>query len=91
MIHKIALGYYGNLDCVVFLAFSLASWKTNLGLSGPTLEVHYIRQLLHDMGVATYLKDSSSKCDWSQPPYSTADANGWTDSKKKGNKYLPLE
>lgn len=35
-----------------------------------------------------YLKDSSSKCDWSQPPYSTADANGWTDSKEKRKQML---
>ena len=66
-----------------YTGFSLSAWKTKLGLSGPSLEIHYIRQLLQDLGVATYLKDSSSKCDWTKAPYSAANANGWTDSKRR--------
>ena len=71
-----------NIFDFLYTGFSLSAWKTKLGLSGPSLEIHYIRQLLQDLGVATYLKDSSSKCDWTKAPYSAANANGWTDSKR---------
>lgn len=62
--------------------FSLDTWKTQHGIisSGP-LDVHNVKLLMQDLGVAPFVKDPSDRCDWTSSAYSGANADGWSDGK----------
>ena len=69
---------------MVSLGFSLSAWRTQHGIStsGP-LDIHNVKLLLQNLGVAPYVKDPTDRCAWSSPMYSGANAEGWSDGRKE--------
>lgn len=67
-------------DTYVYAGFSLATWKSEHGITttGP-LDTHQVKLLLQDLGVASHVKDPTDRCDWTSPMYSGVNAEGWSD------------